>query len=147
MSVTLESFFFFSIGIKLIFLSATILHKPVEDEFTEYDFLVPGEIPPEAGDEGDEDPCIPVRVLSDFTIFDEDTMELVPVGQLLHLDYADASYIASGLVKPWVDPDSDDEDGSDNDSPVYEADDRLRCSPILEISIHDLIEGEKRLDG
>lgn len=126
--------------------SATIFYEPVADELNEDDFLVPGETPPDE-DEDEDDSDIPVRALSEFTIFDEDTLEIIPLGQLLQLDYLDSHYTASGLVKPWVDPDSDDEDEVDDESTTYEAENQLRCSRILEFCIHDLKEGEQCLDG
>lgn len=125
-------------------ISATVFYEPSADEFLEDNFSVPGETPPD--DEGDGSD-IPVRILSDFAIFEEDTKEIVPFGQLLVLDYSDTRYSAVGLVSAWADPDDDDEDSSISESAADEATYRLRCPHILEISIHNLIDKSKRLDG
>ena len=72
-----------------------------------------------------------MRVLDDFTIYDWDTLSLIPITQLLDLAPG-IHYGASGLVRPWTEGDDDDSD-DDDDSTVPLA---IKLSPILELNVH-----------
>lgn len=74
---------------------------------------------------------IPVRVLDNFTIYDWDTLRLVPIMDLLHLGPG-SRYGASGLARPWTD-DSMDNDSDEDDILTLQA---IKLSPIHELNIH-----------
>ena len=109
-----------------------------DDEFTENTGLLPGETAPGLGVED-----IPVRLLDDFTVYNWDTLCLVPISDLLDLGPGDAGvrYGASGLVKPWTDDGSDD-DSDDDTSPVA-----IKLSHIVELNVHDFSPSTGSLDA
>jgi DNA (cytosine-5)-methyltransferase 1 len=108
-----------------------------DDEFVENADLLPGEIAPDLDDLEE----IPVRLLDDFTIYDWDTLRLVPITHLLDLR-SGMHYGASGLVRPWVD-DSVDEDSDDDDSTMPTV---IKLSPILELNVHHFSPSTCSLD-
>lgn len=127
-----------------------------DDELVEGDNLqIIGETDPEELSEsstsaGKSD--IPVRLLDDFTIYDRQSCEVLPVGVLMQLKYSSSSYCASGLVKAWVD-DGEDEDEDDvvdveeDDEQLDESGQRVQLSEILEFDVHHFSERQRKLDG
>ena len=84
---------------------------------------------------------IPVRLLDNFTIYDWDTLRLVPTAHLLDLRPG-TRYGASGLVSPWIDDsDDDDSDEDDNAPPAL-----MKLSPILELNVHHFSPSTSSLD-
>jgi len=98
------------------------------DELIENAGPIPGETEP---DNDDLDKEIPVRLLDDFTIYDWDTLRLVPIEDLLDLGPS-THYGASGLARPWADDGTDDDcDEDDISSPLA-----IKLKPIIELSVH-----------
>lgn len=108
----------------------------VEDE----DTVIHGETPldHDERDAGD----IPVRRLDDFVIYDIESYEVVPLARLLEVSFSSRKFSASGLVKSWIEPDSEEESDTDSDSgddfggifdPKCE---KYSLSRIREFSIH-----------
>jgi DNA (cytosine-5)-methyltransferase 1 len=135
-------------------------HVPAEHEFPEGpDLQVIGETDPL--DNGND---VPVRVLTDFSIYDHSTLELVPIAGLLELSHNPTlSFSAAGCVKAWIDSDDDDDDdddeedndqddaeqvreNSDDDPAAEDRIQRLKLTPIKRLSIHDLKKCHRRLD-
>ncbi|KAF8911019.1 S-adenosyl-L-methionine-dependent methyltransferase [Gymnopilus junonius] len=113
---------------------------PEDDEIMEDDELqIPGETSP-----NEDDKSIPIRILSDYTIYDLDTKQIIMADELLQLGFCQESYAASGLVGAWFNGDgSDIEQGSDVDqsddgrTSISDAGtDRITLSKILEFSVH-----------
>jgi DNA (cytosine-5)-methyltransferase 1 len=104
-----------------------------DDEFIENAGLIPGETAPDLDNED-----IPVRLLDNFTIYDWETLRLVPITDLLDLGPG-MHYGASGLVRPWTDDDTDDE--SDEDAPLA-----TKLSPIVELNVHHFSLSTASLD-
>jgi DNA (cytosine-5)-methyltransferase 1 len=99
-----------------------------DDESIENAGPLPGETEP---DLGDVDAEIPVRLLDDFTIYDWDTLRLVPISDLLDLGPS-TRYGASGLVRPWTGDGTDDDcDEDDFSSPLA-----IKLTPIVELDVH-----------
>lgn len=123
------------------FFCPVAFHDALADEIPE-DIL---SIPTESRD--NEQESIPVRVLSDFTIYEGGTNQLIPTGELLEGRLTKHMYAASGVVKPWVDDSTDSDSDSDSDSDDHEsADDdhkklnvelRVKTGKILEFNVHD----------
>lgn len=109
-----------------------------DDEFVENADIFPGETAPDLDDLEE----IPVRLLENFTIYDWDTLRLVPITHLLDLTPG-VHYGASGLVRPWVD-DSDDEHSDDDDSTTPMV---IKLSPILELNVHHFSSSTRSLDA
>jgi DNA (cytosine-5)-methyltransferase 1 len=109
------------------------------DESIENAEPLPGETAP---DPYDLDPEIPVRVLDDFTIYDWDTLRLVPIADLLHLGPR-THYGASGLARPWTDDGTDDDcDEDDFSSPLA-----VKLTPIIELDVHNFTPLTGSLDA
>lgn len=99
-----------------------------DDESVENAGLLPGETEPEPDDSDAE---IPVRLLDDFTIYDWDTLRLVPIADLLDLGPS-THYGASGFVRSWTDDGTDDDsDEEDFSSPLA-----VKLTPIIELNVH-----------
>lgn len=110
-----------------------------EDE----NLYVEGETPPEEDDGMD----IPVRLLSNFIVYNSSTLRAIPVAELLHLSFSEDEFRASGLVKAWVDDSDIQSDISDDDSgDPGEGVERVTLSEILEFSIHNKSEDPGGLD-
>lgn len=109
-----------------------------DDELIEDAGLLSGETAP-----GLDVEDIPVRLLDDFTVYDWDTLRLVPISDLLDLGPGDAGvrYGASGLAKPWTDDGSDNDSDEDDASPVA-----IKLSPIVELNVHDFSLSTESLD-
>ncbi|KAF8201752.1 C5-DNA-methyltransferase [Pholiota molesta] len=120
------------------------IYDVTEDDVTEdQDLVIFGESLPE-----EEDKEIPVRILNDFAIYSEDTGQLVYIAELLQLDYAPQKYRASGLVRPWVDLESD---GSDIEDDFDEENDKNEAGQdqfirYLEFNVHAESESQYRID-
>jgi hypothetical protein len=84
-----------------------------------------------------------VRLLDAFTVYEWDTLRLVPISDLLDLGPGDAGvrYGASGLVKPWTDDGADDDGDEDDTSPVA-----IKLSPVVELNVHDFSPSTGSLD-
>ena len=108
-----------------------------DDEFDENADLLPDETAPDLDDFEE----IPVRLLDDFTVYDWDTLRLVPITHLLDLR-PDMHYGASGLVSPWIDGSLDD-DSDEDDSTVPMV---IKLSPILELNVHHFSPSTGSLD-
>ena len=99
-----------------------------DDESIENAGPLPGETEPELDDLDAE---IPVRLLDDFTIYDWDTLRLVPIADLLDLGPS-THYGASGLVSPWAGDGTDNDcDEDDSSSPLA-----IKLTPIVELNVH-----------
>ena len=140
--------------ISLIVSAEPYIYDLAYDDIDETeDLLVLGE---SQGDEDEEE--LPVRILYDFTVYRADTMEAVPVAELLLLSYSQNSkFRASGLVRPRVDlsaDDSDTDDSSKNDSDDGDQEavfsdkgrDRVSLSRLLEFNVHAQSEGDCPID-
>lgn len=111
-----------------------------EDEFVEDADPLLGETAPGLGDAQE----IPVRLLDNFTIYDWDTLQLVPIAHLLDLRPG-TRYGASGLVRPWIDDNEDDDsDDSDEDNSVTPV--VMKLSSILELNVHHFSLSTSGLD-
>jgi DNA (cytosine-5)-methyltransferase 1 len=109
----------------------TIADEEDEDE----NLVVPGEsqISDALGDK-------PVRILSEFALFEEDSRQFVDMRALEGgLGSGQRNYVASGLVRPWSSSDGDDydsenEEGTDTDMLTS----RITLSTILSVNYHDV---------
>ncbi|KAH7923466.1 hypothetical protein BV22DRAFT_1130613 [Leucogyrophana mollusca] len=126
-----------------------------EDEvFEDEDLQVIGETDPaDISDSDDESPTVPVRQLHDFSIYEAETLRLVPIAILLdhNLGFKDGvTYAASGRVKPWIDNDEwedEDEEEDEDDEDVSQAElRRIRLTPIRQFTVHDLKKQTRKLD-
>jgi len=110
-----------------------------DDESIENAGLLPGETAP---DLDDLDAEIPVRLLDGFTIYDWDTLRLVPIADLL--DFGPSThYGASGRVRPWTDDGTDDDsDEDDSSSPLA-----IKLTPIIELNVHNFTPSTGSLDA
>ena len=130
-------------------IEASIYNDDADDVEEDEYLYVEGETPPEEDDGMD----IPVRLLSDFTVYNASTFRSIPVAELLQLSFSEDEFQASGLVKAWVDDsdipsdisDNDSENGVDEGEPG-ERSERVTLSKILEFSIHNKSEGVDGLD-
>jgi hypothetical protein len=110
-----------------------------DDDSIENAGLLPGETAPELDDLDAE---IPVRLLDRFTIYDWDTLRLVPIADLLDLGPS-THYGASGLVGPWTDDSTDDDsDEDDSSSPLA-----IKLTPIIELDVHHFTPSTGSLDA
>lgn len=87
---------------------------------------------------------IPIRVLTDFTVYEMDTLRLVPIGELFSLQHGSPMvYGASGNVKAFSDDGDEDEDDEldvfdeDDDFSELDVNQRVKLSRIMELDIHD----------
>jgi DNA (cytosine-5)-methyltransferase 1 len=110
-----------------------------DDESIENAEPLPGEIEPELDDLDAE---IPVRLLDDFTIYDWDTLRIVPIEDLLDLGPR-TYYGASGLVRPWTDDSTDD----DSDEDIFFSPLAIKLSPIIELNVHHFAPSTGSLDA
>lgn len=141
-----------------------VFHVQGEHEFPEGpDVQIIGETDPPDSERDDD---VPVRILTDFSIYNDSTLELVPIACLLELSINPSLILsAAGCVKAWIDnDDQDDEDDDDDDDQDQEgaeraressADDdptaedriqRLKLTRIKRFSFHDLKKSHRRLD-
>ncbi|KZP21168.1 S-adenosyl-L-methionine-dependent methyltransferase [Athelia psychrophila] len=114
-----------------------------------------GEVDPASlsDDSDDEEDTIPVRELTDFVIYDLESRDLVPVGELLGLGYYGKSYGASGIVKPHKyredDYDEDDEDDvldgeEEVDDSLLDYDQYVELSKVERFDVHHVPSGKRK---
>ena len=90
-----------------------------------------------------EDDDIPVRLLTDFTIYDVDaSCRLVPFSVDFGTD-SSKTYGASGVVSAWAESDTNsssisDDEASENGDSSESAPQRISLSRILEVSVHSV---------
>ncbi|KAF4614568.1 hypothetical protein D9613_003147 [Agrocybe pediades] len=121
-------------------------HSDYEEEILDEDeqLLLDGEGPPD-----DSSDSLPIRTITNFKIYHQDTLEPVNIGELLLLDASSRKhYSASGLARPWTNPNDDDDDMEDTDDTGSQAGSeqshgthasdgqQLRLSVIKEFSRH-----------
>ncbi|KII89181.1 hypothetical protein PLICRDRAFT_160365 [Plicaturopsis crispa FD-325 SS-3] len=99
----------------------------------------------------DDEGSVPVRVLTDFTIYNAITLELVSVAELTMLS-SGTTYGASGIVRPWQSDEDDDEDEDDvvddeSEGDTETADQRVKLSAVTKFNVHDYSRARKRLDS
>ncbi|KIJ10522.1 cytosine-5--methyltransferase [Paxillus involutus ATCC 200175] len=134
-----------------------VFHKKREHEFAETtDFQLIGETDPVEYSDSEDEQSVPVRILTDFTIYDNSTNRLVPIAELLQLQLTRRSYNASGCVKAWIDDeewvdddDTDDEDDDQVSSSQLREDrvQRLKLTRIKRFAIHDMKKRGRQLDS
>lgn len=129
----------------------TYQYEVEEDEIEEDGTIyVLGETPA-----GGDDDDIPVRLLTDFTIYDLSTREVVCVGELQQLGFTKRQYGASGKIKPWFIHDGgdiSDEDGDEFDEDLADGEDVLpadqtKLTKIIEFNVYDLSERRGNIDS
>lgn len=138
-----------------------IYHRAREHEFPESgDFQVIGETDPVEYSDSEDEEGVPVRVLTDFTIYDAKTRQLVPIAELLTLNHgATRTYTASGCVKAWIDEDEWEDDEFDQDEDEEDEDDsrsssqlredrvqRVKLTRIKKFTLHDMKKRGRQLD-
>ncbi|OBZ65761.1 Acetolactate synthase, mitochondrial [Grifola frondosa] len=118
---------------------APVIHYEfAEDEIKEdSDFQVIGETCPD-----DPDDDVPIRLLTDFSVYESDSLRLVPFERLLSVQFEaeqQLGYGASGIVKAWTD-ESDDDEGDDESSvgvdDLTAEEQRIRLTNIVDLNIH-----------
>lgn len=124
-----------------------------EDDVNENEDLV---IRGESQGDDDDDEDLPVRVLDDFVVYTSEASEAVSIAELLQLEYSSQTYLASGLVRPWIDPEDDSEDSEDSGDEGDTVDhrkasssedrDRVSLSKILELNLHPSSDGDYPID-
>lgn len=92
---------------------------------------------------------VPVRLLSEFTIYDKESKALVHIAALLHLAGENSldsgvDYSASGLVRPWTDEDEDEEVGQEDDpeDDIQLAEQCLMLDEILDVNMYNFEDHE-----
>lgn len=128
----------------------------MDDELVEdADLVIPGETSvgdSDASSTSNTEEDAPIRLLQDFTIYDLATNKMVPVGELLSLQYSTQKFGASGLVNAWTDVDVDEEEDAFSDteslsiSVTARPGERVKLSQVLEFSVHDFSNETKTLD-
>lgn len=119
------------------------------------DVLLEGE--KETAAEGD----IPIRLLHDLTIFDQESSEMVPLARLLELrpEYGNSreNFYATGVARPWLvenidsdDEDSESDEGDEDDQTENDNVDSIgqciKTSRIENITFYDYPPDTKRMD-
>lgn len=101
---------------------------------------VVGETIPDATDDD-----IPVRLLTDFAIYEWFSLQFQEIGGLLELDveseYGCVVYGASGVVTPYRNGEDEDEDEGENEDDGYEVSTdppRVKLSEIIEFNVHNI---------
>ncbi|TFK54606.1 S-adenosyl-L-methionine-dependent methyltransferase [Heliocybe sulcata] len=109
-----------------------------EDELEEApDLQLIGEVTP---DSQEDFPDIPVRLLSEFCIYEADSGQLVHIERLLLLNKQTCCtrYGASGIVQPYIEDGFDD----DEDSAELELEEQhLKLSDIIDFNVYDVKHG------
>ncbi|KAG1724751.1 S-adenosyl-L-methionine-dependent methyltransferase [Suillus paluster] len=133
--------------------SKTLIYAPPDDEYDEDEnFQVIGETDPAELSDSDDSGGVPVRVITDFSIYECTTGQLVPVGELITVNLAMNSkrYRASGYVKPHIDDDEYCDDDSDDDrygmSNEEDCLQRIRLTRIRKFTLHDIRQRSRELD-
>ncbi|KAG2133739.1 S-adenosyl-L-methionine-dependent methyltransferase [Suillus clintonianus] len=133
----------------------TLIYAPPDDEYDEDEnFQVIGETDPAELSDSGNSAHVPVRILTDFAIYECTTQQLVPIGELINVNHAvnNNMYRASGYVKSHMDEDEycdddcdDDDDGNgmSNDEDCLQ---RIRLTEIRKFTIHDIRQRTRELD-
>jgi len=132
---------------------------PADEYDEDENFQVIGETDPADFSTSDDSEAVPVRLLTDFSIYEYKTRQLVPIGELINVNLAvnSKNYRASGFVKPYTDDDrhyggntdDDDNDDGDNDDDMSNPEaylQRIRTTQIREFTRHDVMQRSKSLD-
>jgi DNA (cytosine-5)-methyltransferase 1 len=132
-----------------------LLYAPPDDEYDEDEnFQVIGETDPADLSSSDNSEGVPVRILTDFAIYESKTRKLVPIGELINVNLAvnSKNYRASGYVKPYIDDDQyyggdvDDEDDEDVMSNSDDCLQRIRSTRVRKFTLHDIRQRSRLLD-
>ncbi len=87
-------------------------------------------------EDSDDPDAIPVRVLSDFVIYDiDDCCRLIPFSAELGTDDL-RKYGASGYVTPWTSSGSDGSDDGSSEGGDAKRTQRISLQRIQEVSVH-----------
>jgi len=139
----------------LIFTIETLLYAPPDDEYDEDEnFQVIGETDFADLSVSDDSDGVPVRILTDFAVYESRTRQLVPIGELVSVNLAvnNKNYRASGCVKPYIDDDeyyggdTDDENDEDVMSNPEACLQRIRSTRIQKFTLHDIRQRSRMLD-
>ncbi|KAG2029571.1 S-adenosyl-L-methionine-dependent methyltransferase, partial [Suillus americanus] len=120
------------------------IYAPLDKEYNEDEkFQVIGEIDYIELDSDDSE-SVPVRILTDFAIYEWPTQRLVPVGELINVNHAvdGKIYRASGDVKPHIDEDEDCDSDSDDEHGLQ----RICLTQIHAFSLHAIRQCSRQLD-
>ncbi|KAG2063855.1 S-adenosyl-L-methionine-dependent methyltransferase [Suillus decipiens] len=132
-----------------------LIYTPPDYEYDEDEnFQVIGETDPTEQSDSGSSEGVPVRILTDFAIYECATRQLVPIGELINVNLAvnDKMFRASGYVKSHMDDDEyydDDYDDDDNGNSMYNDVDclqRIRLTEIRKFTIHDIRQRSRELD-
>lgn len=139
----------------MTFVLETLIYAPPDHEYDEDEnFQVIGETDPtEQSDSGNSE-GVPVRILTDFAVYECATRQLVPIAKLIDVNLAvnNKMYRASGYVKSHMDDDEycdDDCDDEDNGNGMSNDEDclqRIRLTEIRKFTIHDIRQHPIKLD-
>ncbi|KAF9495862.1 S-adenosyl-L-methionine-dependent methyltransferase [Pleurotus eryngii] len=98
---------------------------------------IEGETPPDEYDSGSDDD-IPIRVLTNFCIYEgSHPGDLVVPDPLLVEPFPEGIFRASGNVRAYIEPDSDEDDDESCAAAITTVGPMVRLSSILEFSFHD----------
>lgn len=102
----------------------------------------------DSASEDSEDKEVPVRVLTEFTLYERGTRRIIPFEELLSKsDQLEANnYGASGQVWKWVEKDEDDNSNADDENEVEDLEENseavIKLTVILEVNVHNVEESE-----
>lgn len=119
-----------------------LFYQETDDELVEDAQLeIMGETPEDEYSGEEPESGLPIRLLSDFTIYERNTNELSHVAELTLCDYNDHG--VSGLVSPWTEHDNDNDDEEEEEDPEsgddsLETDQCVKLSKILQFDIHSV---------
>lgn len=98
---------------------------------------IEGETPPDEYDSGSDDD-IPIRVLTNFCIYEgSHPGDLVVPDPLLAEPFPEGIFRASGNVRAYIEPDSDEDDDESRAAAITAVGPMVRLSLILEFNFHD----------
>ena len=133
-----------------------MIYEVADDELVEDEnLLISGETPLLDIEDTEADDDIPVRLLQDFVFYDMDTNEVIPLVELMQLQYVERLYGASGIVTPWVEDDGQDQEMDEEEFELVDGVEmvgivgscqRVKLSKIIELNVHAFSEQTKRLD-
>ncbi|OJA16031.1 hypothetical protein AZE42_04288 [Rhizopogon vesiculosus] len=140
---------------ELVVPEEVLLYASPDDEYDEDEnFQVIGETDPADLSGSDDSEGVPVRILTDFAVYESKTRQLVPIAELINVNHAvnNKNYRASGYVKPYIDEDqyyggdTDDEDEDDLMSNPEACLQRIRSTRIRKFTLHDIRQRSRLLD-
>ena len=85
-----------------------------------------------------------MRLLTNFFVYDSSTGRPVEMATLEDSELEYDTYAASGIVRPWLEPDEDDEYGDVEPGFGYP---RVQLSRLLELNTHHYNDGAGSFDG